>query len=80
MNNQDVTPASVRVLGAVTPDGSIVDQELVIDPAVGHMHYAWGRSIPLDDLRDHGAFGPEIPVPASAPIVDRLVGLLGRQP
>jgi uncharacterized protein (TIGR03086 family) len=53
---------------------------LVIDPAVGQMIYDWGVSIPLDDFRDHGAFGPEVAVAASAPIVDRLVGLLGRQP
>jgi len=55
-------------------------QGLVIDPAVGQMIYDWGVSIPLDDFRDHGAFGPEVAVPASASIVDRLVGLLGRQP
>ncbi len=54
--------------------------ELVIDPAVAQMVYEWGVSIPLDDFRDHGAFGPEVAVPASAPIVDRLVGLLGRRP
>jgi uncharacterized protein (TIGR03086 family) len=55
-------------------------QELVIEPAVGQMIYDWGVSIPLDDFREHGAFGPEVAVPASAPIIDRLVGLLGRQP
>jgi uncharacterized protein (TIGR03086 family) len=55
-------------------------RELVIDSAVGQMIYDWGVSIPLDDFRDHGAFGPEVAVPASATIVDRLVGLLGRQP
>jgi uncharacterized protein (TIGR03083 family) len=49
-------------------------------PAVGQMIYDWGVSIPLDDFRDHGAFGPEVAVSASASIVDRLVGLLGRQP
>jgi uncharacterized protein (TIGR03086 family) len=38
--------------------------ELVIDPAVGQMIYDWGVSIPLDDFRDHGAFGPEVAVPA----------------
>jgi uncharacterized protein (TIGR03086 family) len=56
------------------------DRELVIEPAVGQMIYDWGVSIPLDDFRDHGAFGPEVTLPASASIVDRLVGLLGRQP
>jgi uncharacterized protein (TIGR03086 family) len=55
-------------------------RELEIDPVVGQMLYDWGMSIPLDAFRDHGAFGPEVAVPASAPIVDRLVGLLGRQP
>jgi uncharacterized protein (TIGR03086 family) len=55
-------------------------QELVIDPAVGQMIYNWGVSIPLDDFRDHGVIGPEVAVSASASIVDRLVGLLGRQP
>ena len=55
-------------------------RELVINPAVGQMVYDWGLSIPLDDFRDYGAFGPEVVVPTSSPIVDRLVGLLGRQP
>jgi uncharacterized protein (TIGR03086 family) len=55
-------------------------RELVIDPVVGQMIYSWGLSMPLNDLRVHGTFGPEVAVPASAPIVDRLVGLLGRQP
>jgi hypothetical protein len=55
-------------------------QELVIDPGMGQMIYDWAVSIPLDDFRDHGDFGPEVAMPATAPIVDRLVGLLGRQP
>ncbi len=55
-------------------------QELIIDPAVGRMIYDWGVAIPLHDFRDHGYFGPEVAVSASASIVDRLVGLLGRRP
>ncbi len=57
-----------------------IGHELLIDPEVGQMIYDWGVSIPLDDFRDHGAFGPEVPVSESASVVDRLVGLLGRQP
>ena len=55
-------------------------QASVTNPVVGQMVYDWAASIPLDDFRHHGAFGPEVAVPASAPIIDRLVGLLGRQP
>jgi uncharacterized protein (TIGR03086 family) len=55
-------------------------RKLVIEPAMGQMIYDWVVSIPLDEFRDHGDFGPEVAMPATAPIVDRLVGLLGRQP
>ena len=57
------------------------DQELVIDPALGQLIYDGGASIPLGDFRDHDhdSHGPEVAVPASVSIVDRLVGLLGRQ-
>jgi len=57
------------------------DQESVIDSALGQLIADWGVSIPLGDFRDqdHGFHGPEVAVPASVSIVDRLVGLLGRQ-
>jgi len=55
-------------------------QELTIDADIAQTLYDWGLSFPLDDLRAHGAFGPEIVVAPSAPITDRLMALLGRQP
>ena len=42
-------------------------QELVVDRAVGQLIYDWVVSIPLDDFRDHGAFGPEVVIAESAP-------------
>jgi uncharacterized protein (TIGR03086 family) len=42
-------------------------RKLDIDPAVGQMVYDWAISIPLDDFREHGAFGPQVAVRASAP-------------
>ena len=53
---------------------------LEVDDDVAQLVYEWATSIPLDEFRAHGAFGPEVAVPASAPTVDRLIGLLGRQP
>lgn len=33
-----------------------------------------------DNLRRDGVCGPEVPVPADAPLQERLIGLLGRTP
>ena len=55
-------------------------QPLTIDANVAQMVYEFCQSLPLDDFRAHGAFGPEVTVSESAPLADRLVALLGRQP
>ena len=55
-------------------------QDPAIDPAIAGLVFDFCRSIPLDDYRAHGAFGPAVPVPATAPATDRLVALLGREP
>ncbi|HJR24828.1 MAG TPA: TIGR03086 family metal-binding protein [Acidimicrobiales bacterium] len=55
-------------------------QEATIDPEVAGLLYEFYSSVPLDDFRAHGAFGPEVPVDESAPVADRVLGLLGFQP
>jgi uncharacterized protein (TIGR03086 family) len=53
---------------------------VTVDEDVAQLVYDWATSIPLDEFRAHGAFGPEVAVQASAPTVDRLMGLFGRRP
>ncbi len=49
------------------------------DPdAVAYAYERW-RNAPLDVSRQYNAFGPEVAVPADAPTLDRLLGLLGRR-
>lgn len=49
-----------------------------IDSEAAQIVFDLYRQIPLDDLRAHGVFGAEVSVPSSAPVQDRLLGLLGR--
>lgn len=50
------------------------------DPDHAAIAYGLWSSFPLDGLRAAGQLGPEIAIPADAPVMDRLLGLLGRQP
>jgi uncharacterized protein (TIGR03086 family) len=54
-------------------------QDASIDPHVAHAVFDLYRQIPMDDMRVRGVYGAEISVPASAPLQERLLGLLGRQ-
>lgn len=51
-----------------------------IDPELAALVDGLWRAVPLDEQRAHGVLGPEVPVPADAPIADRMLGLLGRRP
>jgi uncharacterized protein (TIGR03086 family) len=50
-----------------------------LDADVAQVVFDLYCQIPLDDLRAHGVFGAEVRVPSSAPVQDRLLGLLGRE-
>ena len=54
-------------------------QDETMDPAEVERIWAMAESLG-DNLRRSGVCGPEVPVPADAPLQDRLLGLLGRDP
>lgn len=53
-------------------------QEAHIDPDVARVVFDFYSAIPMDHMRARGAYGAEVSVPESAPVQDRLLGLLGR--
>jgi hypothetical protein len=55
-------------------------QDATIDPEVAELLLDFYGSIPLDEFRAHGAFGPEVEVDPTAPPADRVLALLGFQP
>ena len=55
-------------------------QPAAIDEDAAWLVYDFYAYVPMDELRAHGVYGPEIPVPESAPVADRLLGFLSRQP
>ncbi|WP_030347002.1 TIGR03086 family metal-binding protein [Streptomyces sp. NRRL S-1022] len=83
----------VDLPGAVA--GAVVADELVIhawdlaratgqaytpDPAALDSALVFLRAAAGDPTRGGGIFGPAVPVPADAPLLDRAVGLSGRDP
>jgi hypothetical protein len=41
----------------------------------------WDEFVPdIETWRSMGVFGPAVPVPEGAPLQDRLLGLVGRDP
>ncbi|MFV0526888.1 MAG: TIGR03086 family metal-binding protein [Acidimicrobiales bacterium] len=59
--------------------GAAVGIDPALDPEVAEDLYPMLAAFG-DGLRSPGMMGPEVPVPGDAPIVDRWLGLLGRQP
>ena len=55
-------------------------QPFEVDAELAAAVYGLYSAIPLDGQRAGGIFGPNVDVPDSAPIADRLLGLLGRTP
>jgi uncharacterized protein (TIGR03086 family) len=54
--------------------------EFAIDPELATMVHGLYAAVPLDGMRAGGMLAPEVPVEPDAPIADRMLGLLGRQP
>jgi uncharacterized protein (TIGR03086 family) len=60
--------------------GAATERPCTLDPKLAELVFGLYASFPLDGLRAGGQFGPEVSVPIDAPMADRLLGLLGRQP
>ena len=57
-----------------------LDVDFELDPELATVVYGLYSSFPLDGMRAGGMLAAEVPVPADAPISERMLGLLGRQP
>ena len=54
-------------------------QEARLDEGVAAVVLGLYRQVPMDDMRAHGVYGPEIPVPESASVQEQLLGFLSRE-
>ncbi|WP_037559686.1 TIGR03086 family metal-binding protein [Spirillospora albida] len=83
---KDGMPASVIggiVLSELVLHGWDVAAALGRDPGFppGVLDAVWGHLVPTAEMgREFGAFGAEVPVPADAPLLHRVLGLAGRDP
>ncbi|WP_460073271.1 TIGR03086 family metal-binding protein [Streptomyces sp. YKOK-I1] len=77
------------VAGAVAADELVIHgwdlaratgQEYTPDPAALQASYAFLCAAADDPSRGGGIFGPVVPVPEDAPLLDRAVALSGRDP
>jgi uncharacterized protein (TIGR03086 family) len=57
-----------------------IGKQFDVDAELAGLVYGLYNAIPLDDMRAHGHLGPQVAVPDSAPIAERMLGLLGRTP
>lgn len=55
-------------------------QDASIDSDVAALLWDFYNSFPLEVYRGYGAFGPVVSIPESAPVADRVLGLIGFQP
>jgi uncharacterized protein (TIGR03086 family) len=57
-----------------------IDVDFQVDPEQATLVHGLYAAIPLDGMRAGGMLAAEVPVPADAPVAERMLGLLGRQP
>ena len=77
---QQVADLAVHAWDVAKATGQPTD----LDPETGQASLDWARQNLTPEFRGDEAsgkaFGPEVPVPADAPLADRLAGFFGRDP